>query len=351
MRFTTVLQEGLKGKLGSLLYLNATHIKTTQQYYILMANPVNFKEFPNVKLSYETFVHKKVDESDVTVVIPQGKKCYAWLRNGQCHFVFHNQNADKQLALLKSFSFSTDGINNSILYGTLFKESYFAVQDILFHRGKITFTQDRTLENLLKLCTTTFASLFEEGFKKNKEAMFGVPIMYEGAVLVNQNEIPYLVESVQYRYFSKTLIHKLQIRSGNNNGASQGSTTNKNSNNNNNNTNNKSTPEKTQTQVKRRVFTVVADLQNDIYHLQDVNNLYMHEKLIAYIPDYKTSVLMNQLFRKIKENVNLDALEESDSEEEFENDKIDKFVQLNVQKNMLCELHPKFKKWIPIKVI
>ena len=77
----------------------------------------------------------------------------------------------------------------------------------------------------------------------------------------------------------------------------------------------------------------------------------MHEKLTAYIPDYKTSVLMNQLFRKIKENVNLDALEESDSEEEFENDKIDKFVQLNVQKNMLCELHPKFKKWIPIKVI
>ena len=39
---------------------------------------------------------------------------------------------------------------------------------------------------------------------------------------------------------------------------------------------------------------------------------------IACIPDYKTSVMMNSLFRDIKENRNLDFLEESDSEEEFE---------------------------------
>jgi hypothetical protein len=308
-----------------------------------MANQVNLKEFPNVKLSYETFVHKKVDESDVTVVIPQGKKCYAWLKNGQCHFLFHNQNADRQLTLLRTLQFPTEGINNSILYGTLFKESYFAVQDVLFHRGKITFTQDRTFDNFLKLCTTSFVSLFEEGFKKNKDVMFGLPIMYDGCVSVNQNEIPYLVESVQYRYCGKTIIHKLQMRNG-----TQGTKQQQNKSNIQEHTTKQS---QSQIQTKRRVFKVVADLQNDIYHLQDVNNMYMHEKLTAYIPDYKTSVLMNQLFRKIKENVNLDALEESDSEDEFENDKVDKFVQLDVQKNMLCEFHPKFKKWIPIKVV
>ena len=35
---------------------------------------------------------------------------------------------------------------------------------------------------------------------------------------------------------------------------------------------------------------------------------------------------MNTLFRNIKENQNLDALEESDDEEEFENISLDKFV-------------------------
>jgi superfamily II DNA/RNA helicase len=38
---------------------------------------------------------------------------------------------------------------------------------------------------------------------------------------------------------------------------------------------------------------------------------------VAFIPDYSTSVMMNKLFRNIKENQNLDALEESDDEEEF----------------------------------
>ena len=59
---------------------------------------------------------------------------------------------------------------------------------------------------------------------------------------------------------------------------------------------------------------------------------------------------MNTLFRNIKENNNLDALEESDSEEEFENENIDKFVYLDKSYLMLCKFHQKFKKWVPIKV-
>ena len=36
---------------------------------------------------------------------------------------------------------------------------------------------------------------------------------------------------------------------------------------------------------------------------------------------------MNKLFRNIKENNNLDLLEESDSEDEFENIQLDKYVK------------------------
>ena len=72
---------------------------------------------------------------------------------------------------------------------------------------------------------------------------------------------------------------------------------------------------------------------------------------IAYIPNFETSKLMNSIFRIIKENDNLDALEESEDEDEFENTKEDKFVDLNKQVSMECKMHPTFKKWVPIKLL
>ena len=59
---------------------------------------------------------------------------------------------------------------------------------------------------------------------------------------------------------------------------------------------------------------------------------------------------MNNLFRNIKENINLDTLEESDDEEEFQNNNIDKFVFLDKRINMLCKYSYKFKKWVPYKL-
>jgi hypothetical protein len=59
---------------------------------------------------------------------------------------------------------------------------------------------------------------------------------------------------------------------------------------------------------------------------------------------------MNKLFRIIKENNNLDALEESDDEEEFENEKEDRFVYLNKEYKMECVYNYKFKKWKPVKL-
>ena len=95
------------------------------------------------------------------------------------------------------------------------------------------------------------------------------------------------------------------------------------------------------------VFNVSPDIQNDVYYLRNDSN---SEELFAGIPDYKTSIMMNNIFRNIKENKNLDELEESDSEEEFENEKIDKFVYLDKCVRMLCEYNYKFKKWVPIKI-
>ena len=59
---------------------------------------------------------------------------------------------------------------------------------------------------------------------------------------------------------------------------------------------------------------------------------------------------MNKLFRIIKENDNLDALEESDDEEEFENEQLDKFVKLDKSEKIVCQYNYKFKRWVPKKL-
>ena len=102
---------------------------------------------------------------------------------------------------------------------------------------------------------------------------------------------------------------------------------------------------------KEIVFNVKPDVQNDIYHLYALtDDGTEHYYDIAHIPNFVTSVMMNKLFRNIKENYNLDALEESDEEEEFQDDRDDKFVFLDKTYNMICAFNNKFKKWCPIKV-
>ena len=94
-------------------------------------------------------------------------------------------------------------------------------------------------------------------------------------------------------------------------------------------------------------FKVTATLSADIYNLyilEDNKEIFYD---YALIDSYKTSVFMNNLFRKIKENKNLDLLEESDSEEEFENIDLAKFVNLKKSCIIECFYNKKFKKWIP----
>ena len=60
---------------------------------------------------------------------------------------------------------------------------------------------------------------------------------------------------------------------------------------------------------------------------------------------------MNKLFRKIKENDNLDYIEESDDEDDFQNIEPDKYVNLQKSLQMECVFHNKFKRWIPKRIV
>jgi hypothetical protein len=106
-----------------------------------------------------------------------------------------------------------------------------------------------------------------------------------------------------------------------------------------------------QKQNAEGIFRVKATLHSDIYHLYcfDHNNKGVYAT--AAVPSYRRSVQLNDIFRRVKENSNLDLLEESDDEEEFENVDEDKFVDMNKSVLMKCVYHKKFRKWEPVEVI
>jgi hypothetical protein len=151
------------------------------------------------------------------------------------------------------------------------------------------------------------------------------------SLLQNIALLPYKVDKIQYRYFSSKKVLFVKYY--------------KPKNNNNNNNNNKNNVEKS-----NAIFKVSPQIQTDIYNLFVYKDGKEEFYDIAFIPDYNTSVLMNNLFRNIKENRNLDALEESDDESEFENEKEDKYVFLDRTFKMNCQYNHKFKKWVPISL-
>ena len=103
-------------------------------------------------------------------------------------------------------------------------------------------------------------------------------------------------------------------------------------------------------QLSSAVFHITPDIRSDIYNLHILANGKIEFYDYAFIPDYETSVKMNKLFRNIKENNNLDSLEESDDEDDFEDDRSDKYVYLDRFYKMNCQFNYKFKKWIPISI-
>ena len=94
----------------------------------------------------------------------------------------------------------------------------------------------------------------------------------------------------------------------------------------------------------RRTFVIKPDVQNDIYYVLHGNDDPITDNtMIAHIPNYKVSVMMNSIFRNIKENRNLDALEESDDEDEPDTYVLD----ANKCVRMTCIFNHRFKRWQP----
>ena len=277
---------------------------------------------PELKLSYEQNDHKKVPH-DMYYVIPKGKKYIAWftyLKDEKvCILLEMNSTKHITTKFVKKVFFEKKLVLGTILYGTLIHENnntFFNIENVHYFKGKnIEF---KTHYQKLEL----IQDIFEKEITQNKESevIFSLPIICKSF-----NEV------IQECKKSIYPIYSIQARNFHDNNIKIFSTLYKNT-------------------ISSCVFAVKALVKNDLYQLYIENNYKLEEYNIAFISDYKTSVMMNQIFRNIKENQNLDALEESDDEDEFENINEDKFVDLKKCVYMECSFNKKYNKWVPMKL-
>ena len=286
------------------------------------------EDFPSFELSYEKKLHKKV-QCDIYLTIPKGKKFFAWFKifkNTPICFFLEINRKNKSIDNIVHYQFPFNKIlcsgSGTILYGTVFyvnKKRCFNIENIYYLRGNNmkyvnNFIKVKEIHNLMKF-------YIKQKYLNNNSILMGLPLIDTNYYnLLNKiNNLYYDVFCIQYRllYKNKPFLNEI-------------------------------------VKIDKKIykyFLVKPTIINDIYDLYVLNDKKYERFSIGYIPDYKSSVMMNTLFRDIKENRNLDALEESDDEEEFENISLDKFVNLDKKYVMKCLYNSKFKLWQPIEVV
>ena len=311
-------------------------------------------EFPKIELSYEAVVHKKVP-SNCMSLMPDGRNCFAWFTIYNDHDVCFLIDLQRNSVELVTTSFDESLSIGTILSGVLFFHTshkndcasftkLFAIDDIFLYKGEpISSSKYSTVKlNIYKNMLKT--ELGKHSFT-SKCVVFGLPIMhsnYDELLNIAQTQMLYRVKYIQFGTIdkhgsSKMLFINAQVAPVIIAPGLKPITA----------INVPVLKPVIVPVVKTQIFAISPDVQPDIYFL--VKN--GKECGVACIPNYVTSVMMNKLFRNLKENDNLDALEESDDEEEFENENPHKFVYLERTINMVCYYNEKFKKWVPMKTV
>ena len=315
---------------------------------------------PSLELSYEPKLHKKV-HSNVYYIIPKGPKAIVWYTYWKdqhvCLLVKLNERGNYSDVQVFPSSFSDKLALGTIIYGTYFlhyNQHYFTCEQLHVYRGNEVHKKPY-LEKL-NLLLAMFQSEIEQVAYVPSTLVVGMPVMtstYEDAE-AQLNALPYKT----YGIGMPSMLHNKQnphphphslIKHNNNLPlppppllplplpskpfSNKSYTPNHNPNQSQNNQN--------------LVFKVKAELGADKYMLYTDDNKIFEQALVS---SYKNSVLLNSLFRNIKENTNLDLLEESDDEDEFENTELDRFVDLEKTVLMECVYSKRFKKWEPVKV-
>lgn len=298
------------------------------------------ENLPHIELFYEQ-TYKKVLNYLIFMVIPKGQKCFIWFKNNSCIVINLNissiSNSRKIYTIsntyLKENNFNKligEGIG-TILYGTLFNNNYFAIEDIFYYKNKQVSSDFLNKLNIINVMLKHDIYL-----SQNNNILFGVPFIKMNINTNNidsLNNISYEIDEIKYILNDKVLYLKYNLNSKIQNDENRNENRNENKNRNKN------------ININKKVFQIKATQKSDIYNLYEYNEITNNYEFydVAFIPNYKTSIMMNKLFRNLKDHSNLDYLEESDEE--------DNYIDYDLYYNIECYYNYKFNKWVPSKII
>ena len=290
-----------------------------------MTDDILNSRLPNIELCYGEQLHRKV-QADFYHLIPQGSKCLVWYTywkgDNVCYILHLSDNSESIKSVEKTFACFNDDIchgKGTMLSGYIFKYkdvNIMSATDIHYYKGDDLYNEKNSKK--LGIMTKFFSEDTQQEIYSVSQLLVAFPLTsrsYSDALTLAKTSA-YPVHSISllsdngtkpigyYKYIPKT--------------------------------------------PASAVFLIKAQLRFDMYNLY-VENCDIPFG-IAAITNYKTSVMMNSIFRKIKENGNLDLLEESDNEEDFENINEDKYVDLCKSEIVRCVYIPKFKKWKPVAI-
>lgn len=329
------------------------------------------RRFPIVDLAYETTLSGPVSsEYDICLAIPLSKKYFAWFSfyNNERVCFLMQLNREKKIESVNIINTTFD-INLSIgtiLYGSLFSNpspentssilSFFIIEDILMFKG--IYTTKLTSGEKFGFTHTILNTMLKPTKKHSTLKRSYINMSFVTPAIINSptSGINPIFPPVSYQ------IHHYQYRALNTISPYMNIGVN--------------TPKKiisispsttlfddnlmcrrhlcdfSKPQYKHNtIFMIKASTQYDIYNLYaSANNTFLFYD-VAHIPNYKLSVFMNSQFRNIRENKNLDYIEESDDDDDFQNIRFDKYVNTTKTIKMECIFNEKFRRWIPIRIV
>tara|TARA_B100001769_G_scaffold247249_2_gene218195 strand:+ start:2572 stop:3507 length:936 start_codon:yes stop_codon:yes gene_type:complete len=282
------------------------------------------KRFPSLELSYDKILHKKV-YTDLCMVIPKGPKAFLWftyIDNDNVAILLQlNKKGNVKSVDIHHICFNDSLSYGTVLYGTFFSiksQKHFSCEDIFTYKGKNV--NNKSLKQKLELYENIFTYDILQKAYSNDFIIVSLPLWCASYM----NAYNY-IKTLPYKVYG-IKIYNMRDLNGNEIGIYLYK----------------------ESSRQEAVFKVKATIDSDIYNLYTCDNqLYCN----AAITSYKQSILLNSIFRKIKENYNLDFIEASDDEEEFENIDQDKYVDLNKSVLMKCVYNKHFKKWEPIEIV
>jgi len=323
---------------------------------------------PHVHFLKETQGHQHVYQADIVAAIPEGQRCLLWFTSTSSALTIGAENTEsmnrcvlielsdsnhmgKRYPIKTCFHSSLAYGSGTVLMGTLSRIAALktvAIHNVFSYKGD-SCTKTNYLDKL-RLIDSIFRNEIQQISYFPDQVVIGLPMMISGdtphdELITHIRSTPYPVAYAQYLYTNRrdnsvvnVSISNIMISPADQTIAKE-----------------KVSQVKYidyrairngRIRVPDAVFSVTPDIQNDIYHIS-TNDGYHG---LAAVQSYETSKFMNKLFRNIKENRNLDLLEESDNEDDFENVAEDKYVHIDKTYRLLCRYLHRINKWEPYKI-